>query len=204
MITIFPKITENITLPGNDYLKIYYTSVANSVWEVSSKEWHKWKVAADYIPPQNNSFLVAVTNGGIPLELHEHASICVGGSSFVEFKTEEGNIVEYNWTVGEHNVENGYGYNPTLGFRREIANTFSLCCIGSDRLRTDWSVKHRFEVLTSTSTLTNGASFVHVAIGGATIDGIYYAPRGTAFNVAPSTTVTLDPGSSVIICKVVS
>lgn len=204
MITIFPNLTENSILPGNEYLKIYYTSVANCVWEVSTKEWQNWPVAADYVPPQNNSFLVAVTNGGSPLELHEHAAICIEGSCVHKFKTEDGNIVEYNWVVGEHNVENGYGYKPALGFRREIANTFSLCCVGSDRLRTDWSVKHRFEVLTSTSTLTNGASFVHVAIGGATIDGIYYAPRGTAFNVAPSTTITLDPGSSVIICKVVS
>lgn len=204
MITIFPKLTENIILPGNDFLKIYYTSIKDCVWEVSSKEWEKWPVAADYVPPQNNSFLVAVDSGGSPLELHEHAAICVEGSCVHKFRTEDGNIVEYNWNVGEHNVENGYGYKPALGFRRETTGTFTMCCVGSDRNRTDWSVKHTVDIISETTTLVSGASFVHVALGSATIDGINHAPRDTVFNVPPSTVVTVSPESSVIVCKVLS
>lgn len=203
MITSIPFFKEHLSLPGNDYLTIFYTSVQNSVWENDSKEWPAWIATEPYIIPTSNPFVVNGAAAGVVLELHEHVCICTEGSALHKFKTSSGDVWNYNWVVGAHNVENGYGYKPTLGMRREINDIFTMCCVGSKEGR-DWSVKHKVDILTNSSTLANGASFVHVAIGSATINGDHYAPRGTAFNVAPSTVVTLDPGSSVIVCETVS
>lgn len=198
-MNIYPLFHEFTVLPGNDCLDIHYTSVADSVWEVDSKEWPEWVATEPYIPPQSNPLLLAADGGGSPLELHEHACVCVAGAALHKFRTASGGIVEYEWTVGEHNVENGYGYKPALGFRREFPGVFTMCCVGSKENR-DWSKKHTFQILTQSAALPKGASFVHVAIGAMTIYGVRYEARGTAFNMSPGTLITVDPGSSIIVC----
>lgn len=198
-MSIYPLFHEFTVLPGNDCLDIHYTSVSNSVWETDSKEWPEWVAIEPYITPQSNPFVVDGTKAGVSLELHEHACICVAGSALHKFKTASGDIWEYEWKVGAHNVENGYGYKPALGFRREFSGVFTMCCVGSKENR-DWSKKHTFQILTDSAALPKGASFVHVAIGAATIYGVRYEARGTAFNMSPGTLVTVEPGSSVIVC----
>lgn len=199
MTTIYPPFQEFTVLQGNDCLDIHYTSVASAVWDTESKEWPEWIATEPYVSPKSNPLLLAASNNGTPLELHEHVCICVVGSALHKFRNESGGIVEYNWTVGDHNVENGYGYKPTLGFRREFSGVFTMCCVGSKEGR-DWSKKHTFEMLTESATMQNGASFIHVAIGSAEIDGVKYEPRGTAFNVPAETFVKVDSGSYVIVC----
>lgn len=186
-------------LPGNDCLDIHYTSVADSVWDTDSKEWPEWIATEPYVAPQSNPLLLAAAGNGTPLELHEHACICVAGSALHKFRNEAGGIVEYNWTVGAHNVENGYGYKPALGFRREFSGVFTMCCVGSKENR-DWSKKHTVQILTDSAALPKGASFVHVAIGAMTVYGVRYEARGTAFDMSPGTLVTVEPGSSIIVC----
>lgn len=198
-MAIYPIFHEFTVLPGNDCLDIHYTSVSNSVWDTDSKEWPEWVAVEPYIKPQSNPLLLAADGGGSPLELHEHACICVAGSALHKFRTESGGIVEYEWKVGEHNVENGYGYKPALGFRREFSGVFTMCCVGSKENR-DWSKKHTFQILTDSAALPKGASFVHVAIGAMTIYGVRYEARGTAFSVTSGALVTVEPGSSVIVC----
>lgn len=198
-MNIYPLFHEFTVLPGNDCLDIHYTSVSDSVWDTDSKEWPEWVAVEPYIKPQSNPLLLAADGGGSPLELHEHACICVAGSALHKFRTESGGIVEYQWKVGAHNVENGYGYKPALGFRREFSSVFTMCCVGSKENR-DWSKKHTFQILTDSAALPKGASFAHVAIGAMTVDGVRYEARGTAFNMSPGTLVTVEPGSSVIVC----
>jgi hypothetical protein len=198
-MNIYPLFHEFTVLPGNDCLDIHYTSVADSVWDTDSKEWPEWVAVEPYIKPQSNPLLLAADGGGSPLELHEHACICVAGSALHKFRNEAGGVVEYNWTVGGHNVENGYGYKPALGFRREFSSVFTMCCVGSKENR-DWSKKHTFQILTDSAALPKGASFAHVAIGAITVDDVRYEARGTAFSVSPGALVTVDPGSSVIVC----
>ena len=198
-MAIYPIFNEFTVLRGNDYLDIHYTSVSSSVWETDSKEWPEWITVEPYVTPQSNPFLLDGTQGGVPLELHEHACICVEGEALHKFRTSTGGVWEYTWSVGAHNVENGYGYKPSLGFRREFPGVFTMCCVGSKKDR-DWSKKHTFQVLTQSAALPKGASFVHVALGSMTIYGTKYEARGTAFNMSPGTLVTVAPGSSIIVC----
>lgn len=199
MIIVFPTKFVHETLPGNDCLDIHYTSVSSSAWEVDSKEWPEWVAVEPYIAPVSNAFLVDGTQAGVPLELHEHACVCTEGKALHKFRTSTGGVWDYEWSVGAHNVENGYGYKPALGFRREFSGVFTMCCVGSKENR-DWSKKHTFQVLTESAVLPKGASFIHTALGAVTVDGVRYGPRSTASNLAPNTAVTVDPGSSIIVC----
>ena len=199
MATIYPLFHEFTVLPGNDCLDIHYTSVADSVWEVDTKEWPEWVATEPYVPPTSNPLLLAAAGGGTPLELHEHACVCVAGSALHKFQTVSGGIVEYEWKLGEHNVENGYGYKPELGFRREFSGVFTMCCVGSKENR-DWSKKYTFQILTDSAVLPRGASFIHAALGSAVVDGVILGQRDTSHNIDKGAFISVNAGSSIIVC----
>lgn len=199
MATIYPIFHEFTVLPGNDCLDIHYTSVADSVWETDSMEWPEWQAVVPYVAPQREPLLLATDGGGVPLELHEHACICVAGEALHKFPTRTGGVVEYEWKTGEHNVENGYGYKPAVGFRREFSGVFTMCCVGSKENR-DWSKKHTFQILTDSAVLPRDASFIHVAIGSASVNGVKYIERNTVNNLSAGVAVSLESNSSIIVC----
>lgn len=193
-----PRLSSQVIVPANEAFDIHYTTFENgSTFERPANAWPHWS-EQPYAAPASNPLLIDVTRKGVPLGRYEHVSLCTNGAAQYIFDTDRAPVV-YEWAVGEHNVDGGFGYLPKLGFRRIFRDNFTLCCAISKPGR-DWGRGYRFSVMTESGLLPSGASFVHVALGSISLSGARYDAGQTATAAPVGVTVSLDPGSTVIVC----
>lgn len=151
-------------IPINEDLSAHYSVFKNGyVFKRAAGAWREWEKLT-YTPPTSNPWLIQTANANVQFDCCEHVSVALNGDASYFMQTPNG-AVNFPWSRGTHNVDNGLGYLPSEQFTRTFQNDYTTCCIVQPFTGRDTPAKYTFTMYTGPSSLTQNSLCIHYCTG---------------------------------------
>lgn len=191
-----PTVSEETIAIGFSLEAVYTQFKNNFSYTRVAGTWANWTEKL-FVAPTENYFITDPFNEGVKFGCYEHVSVCVAGKSDYTLVGDTKNVT-YEWGVGAHNVENGWGYLPKDNLTRIFYDNFTLCCILCTPNKPENFI-FNFEIIKASQNLTRDYSFAHVALGHATYNDVQYEQKQTVYNLTNGSHLDIEPNSILIL-----
>lgn len=189
-------IQTGLTINVNESFSVSYGTFKDNASLTYSNNSFKFFPKKQFIEPVTNQFVNSFYNNSVPLECYEHVNLCVAGNAKYKLSIDD-QLYEYDFNLGDHNIDNGIGYVPAVTHTLESVNNFTLCCL-YQTFEKDPSIVYNFEIIKQDTTLDKNINFAHVAYGAISIGDEVYTQQSNIYNLPTSTKLSF-AGDSIVI-----